>query len=105
AFLQNLVGAGERLIQSAAPERKPCPEHAHRPFVPAARFAAVGAVSIAGAGEKITGRVVAPAHQVNLGQSVEHRSGRFMELNRASDVEGAMEGLFRAAEIPESNAN
>ena len=55
AGLQNLVGARDRLVERAAPQREPRAEHAHRPLVPLAGLAAVGAVRVAGAAEKLAG--------------------------------------------------
>ena len=42
---------------------------------------------------------------MNLRQRVEHRAGRFVELNRASHLERAVQRVFRAAEIAEAHAD
>ncbi len=96
AGLQDLVGARDRLVERAAAQREPRAEHAHRPFVPLAGLAAVGAVRLAGAAEEIARGVVAAADQVNLRQRVEHRAGGLVKLNRAAHLERAVQRVFGA---------
>ena len=87
------------------PQREPGAEHPHRPFVPMARLASVGAVRLAGAAEELAGHVVAAANQMNLRERVEHGAGRLVELNRAAHVERAVQRLLGAGEIAETDAD
>ena len=80
-------------------------EKAHGPFVPLTRLASVGAVGFAGAGEVVAGRVVAAADQLDLGERVEHGAGRFVKLNRAANVERAMQCVRSARQIAEPDAD
>ena len=105
AGLQDLVGERHRFFERPAPEREPRAEHADRPLVPAARLPPVGAVRVAGARQKLAGRFVAAAYEVNLRQRVEHGAGRLVKLNRAADLERPVERLFGARQIAEAHAN
>jgi hypothetical protein len=70
-----------------------------------AGLAPVRAVRIARAREKIAGGVVASAHQMDLCEGVEDRAARFMELNRASHVERAVQRVLRAAQIAQAHTD
>ena len=102
---EDVVGARDRFVERAAAEREPRAEDAHRPFVPLAGLAAVGAVRLAGAGQELAGDLVAAANQVNLRQRVEHRAGRLVELNRAAHVERAVQRVLGAREVAEPHAD
>ena len=105
AGLKNFVHACDRVVEVAAPQREPRAEHAHRPLVPLAGLAAVGAVRLAGAAEKIAGRVVAAADEMNLRERVEDGAGRFVELNRAAHFERAVQRVLGADEIAQAHAD
>src|SRR5205814_4875152 len=80
-------------------------EHAHRPLVPLARLPSVRAVGCARAREELARRVVAAADQVNLRERVEDGAGRLVKLNRAADLERAVQRVLGAAEIAEAHAD
>ncbi len=42
---------------------------------------------------------------MNLRQRIEHRAGRFVKLDGAADVEGAMQRVFGASQIAETDAD
>ena len=105
AGLQDLVGERHRFVERPAPQREPRAEHADRPLVPVAGLAPVGAVRVAGPRQKLAGRFVAAAYQMNLRQRVEDGAGRFVKLNRAADLERPVERLFGARQIAEAHAN
>src|SRR5581483_1684449 len=92
-------------VEIAAAHREPRAEDADRPLVPLARLAAVGAVRVAGAPEKIARRVVAAADEMNLRERVEHGAGRLVKLNRTPDVERAVQRILRARQIAEADAD
>ena len=102
---ENLVGSRDGLVERAAPEREPRAEHADRPFVPAARLPAVRAVRLAGAAEKLARDVVLAANQVNLRERVEDGAGGLVKLNRAADLERAVQRLLGAGQIAEPHAD
>ena len=85
----------------AAPQRHARLEHAHRPLIPAARLRVL-AVGLARPLQAAAGLLVVAANQVNLRQRVEHRAGRLAhELQRAADVERAVERLLGARQVAE----
>ncbi len=52
----DVVGEPDGFVERAALQREPRAQHAHRPFVPVAGLAAVGAVGVARAAEELAGR-------------------------------------------------
>ena len=97
-----LVGASDGVVEGAAPDGELDLQHLDRPFVPLAGLRAVAAVGLAGLAEIFAGAIVGAAHQVNLGQRVEHGAGRHVELHRLADFERAHQDVFRRARGPRS---
>ncbi len=102
---EDVVGPRDGFVERASTEREPRAEDAHRPFVPMAGLAAVGAVRLDGAGQELAGHFVPAAHQVNLRERVEHRAGRLVELDRAPHVERAVQGVLGARQVAEPHAD
>jgi hypothetical protein len=97
---------GVRRAMLTVPERKPGLEHLQRPLIPAARLGAVFAVRLPGFLQAAAGGIVLAARQMDLRQRVEHRAGRLPhELQRASDVQGAVQCFFRALQVSKPDAD
>ena len=101
--LYRLVGEGHRLVQCASTQRQPRKEHAHGPVVPPVGLPAVGAVGIACPLEVIARSLVVALDQMNLGERVLHCARGFVELYRVGYAQCAVQHLFGATEVAETN--
>ena len=94
-----LVGERHGFFVGAAARGDLHLEHLHRPFVPARRLRTVGAVGLAGLPQILAGAVVVAAHQVDLGQGVEHRTRRLVVFDRAPDLQRAVQRVLGLVEV------
>ena len=105
ARLKDLVGQRDGFIEGAPAQREPRAQHADRPLVPLARLPSVRAICLAGLREKVGRLLVVAADHVDLGERVEHGARRLVELNRAAQLERAVQDVVGPVEIAEAHAD
>ena len=105
ARVQDFVGAGDRVVEIAAPHRQARTQDADRPFVPLAGLPSERAVGVAGARQILGSGLVRAADHVNLREGVEDGAGGLVKLDRAAHVERAVQRVFGAGQVAETDAD